>query len=351
MLVLALAVTLAAASACGRKNDLILPGTVLPEAVSGLSAESSEDGIILVWTMPGRNTAGQPLTDLTGFDVLRAEIPEGQDGCPCLFAKVGYIDLEYPLNAVVKGDKAAWTDRASGLSPGVMYAYKVVGVNKDGYPGRESNTSAARLLTPFTTPTDLVAASGNRAVTLSWKPVLTAETASMFKDLIGFNVYRTLKPEGPPLAPLNMEPLMGGGYVDRGVKNGETYYYRITALRGSEKPYTEGVPTGWVTATPSDTQPPAPPAGLQAVPDAGVVLLSWEPDMDEVISGYRLYRKGPEDKELTPVSPRPSRLITYKDTDVRPGASYTYAVSALDDAVPPNESGMSLTVTVTVNAP
>ena len=345
---IALVATLSAALACGRKADIIVPGTILPEPVADLSAASADDGIILFWTIPNRSTSGQPLTDLAGFDILRAEMPEGKDGCPCQFAKVASIDIEYPKNAVVKGDKAAWTDRASGLRPGVMYVYKVVPVNTGAYAGRESGTATARLLNPFTTPTDFAAVAGNASVKLGWRPVLTLETASMFKDLVGFNVYRTQKPEGQLQSPLNVEPLMGGEFVDSGVKNGETYYYRITALRGSERPYTEGTPTGWVSATPSDKEPPAPPTGLQAVPGAGVVLLSWEPDMDEVISGYRLFRKGPEDKDMKPVLPRASRLITYKDTDVRPGASYTYCVTTLDDATPPNESGRSQTVTVTM---
>ncbi len=76
-------------SSCGRKGDLIIPGTVLPKPVTGLSAELKPGAVILAWTAPDKNSRNEPLTDLAGFLVQRAEIPAGETGCPCAFEKVG----------------------------------------------------------------------------------------------------------------------------------------------------------------------------------------------------------------------------------------------------------------------
>jgi len=327
--------------ACGRKGDIIVPGTILPQPVEDLSAESRGGAVILAWTMPSKNTSGLPLTDLAGFDVLRAELPENQEGCPCAFGKVGYVDLEFPGTAAVKERRVAWSDRGPALAMGRRYAYKVNPVNKGGFAGADSATAIIRPLTPPAVPTGFTAKPGNGLAVLSWD----GRTGD---DLAGFDIYRTTGPGEEPARPVNTRPVTGNDYTDPGLRNGVTYYYRITALRGSEPPYTEGEPTSPASVVPEDMEPPLAPVGLRAVPGEGLVLLSWETSPEPDLAGYRIYRQGPGETGLKPLTDGLVNGITYKDASAIPGETYTYAITAVDNALKPNESERSEMVTVTV---
>lgn len=327
--------------ACGRKGDLIIPGTVLPKAVTGLQADPRGDSIILVWSAPVENTAGEPLTGLAGYAVMRAELPEGTVDCPCLFERAGYVDLELPGGAVVSGGRVAWRDGSPGLRAGGHYAYKVIPVDGDGFSGQESPEIKVRLHTMPAAPEGLTATAGNRRVVLMWEAPAKDASGAAVDALAGFDVYRSEDRDKFPAAPVNEAPVPGGTFEDDGLTNGRTYYYMISALRGSEPPYTEGAAAGPVQASPADTEPPSVPAGLRAVPGEGRVLMSWDPSPDMDLAGYVVYRKGPGEsaaKEMTRTGPG---WITYEDTDVSTGGEYSYSVSAFDDATPSNESARS----------
>lgn len=331
-------------SSCGRKGDLIIPGTVLPKPVTGLSAQLKAGAVILAWTEPDKNTRNEPLTNLAGFLVLRAEIPEGETGCPCAFEEVGYIDLEYPKGAVVQGRKVVWADR-SGIF-GRRYAYKVMPMNKDGYTGEASQTHPVNFLMPPGVIAKVTAAPGNGTVQLSWEPALSDEGGRKMDDLAGYNIYRHEKGVKAQTL-INREPVKENKYTDTGLTNRTTYCYSVAELRGIEPPLTEGEQSEEVCATPAKLQAPVPPTGLQAVPGEGVVMLSWEPSTETDIAGYNLYRQegGNISKKLN------AALLpntTYTDRDVSAGVKYTYYVTAVDNAVPPNESAPSNSAEATV---
>lgn len=83
-----------------------------------------------------------------------------------------------------------------------------------------------------------------------------------------------------------------------------------------------------------DTIPPAVPAGLAAVADtAGCVHLTWQPNTDADIYGYRIYRGQTTDEELIPLNDIAVRAAEFVDTvNVRSlNSAVYYAVSALDE--------------------
>jgi fibronectin type 3 domain-containing protein len=91
-----------------------------------------------------------------------------------------------------------------------------------------------------------------------------------------------------------------------------------------------------------DVFPPAVPSGVQAV-FSGVgqqpfVDVIWAPNTDADLAGYNIYRHedGGEPRKINPA------LVTapaFRDTNVVPGHSYFYSVSAVD--VRGNESARS----------
>jgi fibronectin type 3 domain-containing protein len=102
-----------------------------------------------------------------------------------------------------------------------------------------------------------------------------------------------------------------------------------------------------VTVAAADTTPPSPPSGLVAVPSAGAVRLAWNPSPEPDVAAYAVYRAG-ESGELMRIGTTMPVGTVYTDRDVRPGTTYRYAVTALDNARRPNESARSNVVSALV---
>ena len=92
----------------------------------------------------------------------------------------------------------------------------------------------------------------------------------------------------------------------------------------------------------SDTTPPSIPTGLIAsAVSTSQVNLNWNASIDNVgVMGYRIYRGGSQIAT--------TKNISFADTGLAAGTSYTYAVSAYDAAG--NASGQSGSVSVTTQA-
>ena len=337
-------VLIALLPACGRKGPIIVPGTVLPNAISNFGAAEKDGHILLYWDAPQRNSQGRPLTDLAGFTVMRAEAPEDGKGCPCRFEKVAYIDLEMPKDAVVNGRRVVWAEETPGLKVGRTYLYKVAAVNKDDYPGPESGTVKVAFLLPPEAPSGLTAKAGNRTVSLAWAKVSTDTGGNTLDDLAGYNVYRTQDEKEWQESPVNPAPVKEESYTDPGLTNNVRYYYRVTALRGREAPYSEGGYSQTASAAPVKREAPAPPTGLSVVAVPGAVMLSWNISPEPDIAGYKVYRREEGEAGFKALMETPSLNITYRDEAVASGKTYYYYVTAVDNAVPPNESGPSETV-------
>jgi fibronectin type 3 domain-containing protein len=72
--------------------------------------------------------------------------------------------------------------------------------------------------------------------------------------------------------------------------------------------------------------------------------LIWEPNTEKDLAGYLVLR-GESGGPLSPLTKEPIQETTYRDTTVRPGTTYEYAVVAVDNAPTPNRSDYSNRVT------
>lgn len=93
-----------------------------------------------------------------------------------------------------------------------------------------------------------------------------------------------------------------------------------------------------------DTIPPANPSNLNSTSNSdGSITLSWTAPSDADLKGYNVYRDG------TKINSQTVTAISYKDSSVIIGSTYTYKVTSLDLAG--NESsGVTKTATSTVQA-
>jgi fibronectin type 3 domain-containing protein len=85
-----------------------------------------------------------------------------------------------------------------------------------------------------------------------------------------------------------------------------------------------------------DIFPPETPTSLAAVATAGengatpTIDLSWQPVTDADLAGYAVYRREGEAVWQRISPPQPLTPPAFHDTQVQPGHSYRYAVSAVD---------------------
>jgi fibronectin type 3 domain-containing protein len=75
----------------------------------------------------------------------------------------------------------------------------------------------------ISTPTGLTAKAGAKSIKLSWDP-------NKESDLAGYNLYRDTDPQGNFSNRINQELINNTSYTDQDVTQGETYWYKITAV-------------------------------------------------------------------------------------------------------------------------
>ena len=101
--------------------------------------------------------------------------------------------------------------------------------------------------------------------------------------------------------------------------------------------------------------PPPMPTGLRVVWRPERTELTWNftdplpPPSD--LAGFHVYRAGPGDPEPVRLTGEPVPGRSFDDENRDPGLVYAYSVSAVDDAIPPNESRRTTPISATPRAP
>jgi hypothetical protein len=210
--------------------------------------------------------------------------------------------------------------------------YSVRGLTKRGRAGQPSGRVQIPLVSLPSPPTDVAAKPTETSIVISWNaPPAPAEGTG-----VHFNVYPK---DGA--APLNPQPLGAPTFERPGIAFGveQCFFVRSLTQFGNVSVESEG--SAPICVTPRDTFPPAPPARLTAVADAGVVNLNWEPNAEADLGGYLVLRGEVPGDTLQPITPAAIAETNYADKTVTPGVRYVYVVVAIDKASPPNRSGQS----------
>jgi hypothetical protein len=383
-------------AACGKKGPPLPPLRPVPAAVDRVQATRQDDRVRIAFTVPAKNADGRGPADLERLEVYGLTIdPAEADPSLDRFLKaatlVGTVEVKPPPEPEREpppegqpppppdprpgqGD-AVSVDETLGASslapvaippertrapaqppplslaalrsdPGPVRAYLVLGFS---HAGRRSlpSTRAEVLLGPAPTPPSGLAVRYTATTfTLSWsagapdpwEPIWPA-----LQFLRGVNVYDVDR-EGtaPRLAtPINPSPVLGTGLDVPGVVFDAERCFALRTIETRDGRSAEGALSQPVCETPRDTFPPAAPTGLAAVAGPGVISLIWDASKEADLKGYLVLRAEAPGETLRPVTPAPIRETTYRDTDVRPGVRYVYAVVAVDTATPANLSALS----------
>ncbi len=209
-----------------------------------------------------------------------------------------------------------------GAAIGVLRSFVAAGINKRGRRGALS----ARALMPLEEPP---AAPGAPRVTYTESSISVVWPASSdaAERTVAYHVYSP----GEPEVRLTERPLNELQMADSRIEWGAERCYIVRAIEtvGSLTIESDASPKACVTLT--DTFPPKPPAGLQAIASEGAVNLIWEASDDADLAGYIVLRAVAPADTLVRVTPEPLTQATFADT-VPAGTRAIYAVQAVDKA-------------------
>jgi len=327
---------------CGKKADPRAPVRYIPGAVKDLVARQKENRVLLSWKMPEENEDGTPIKDLVGFLILRAEILEGTGECRCKYKRRAMIYLERPEPAIIKDGTVTFLDKGEDLSPpgliyGKTYGYKVFSMNRSKILSKEREARVT-LSVPPGPPEGFMAIAGEGKVTLSWSPPIKRSDGTELTDLKGYNIYRTRERGVYGDEPVNSGLILSLTYLDQGLQNNKTYYYIVKAVNNLTPPWNEGPPSEEISVTPQKMTPPAPPKRVIAVPAEGKIFLTWDENTEPEVAGYKVYRSLTPKTGFTLLTHEPIIKTTFTDPDVVSNTRYYYRVTAIDNAIKPNES-------------
>lgn len=246
-----------------------------------------------------------------------------------------------PIPAVPTADPTAAPTAPATVTPAVpaeppvpKRIYVIRGVARGGRPGQPTTRIEVPLIDPPSPPGAVSAKFTDSAITLAWAPPAVDPGVTPL-----FNVY---VPDGA--APLNPKPLAVPAFERPGVEFGKEECFVVRTVQRIGGVSLESTPSERVCTAPTDVFPPAAPKGLGAVAGSGVISLIWDANTEPDLAGYIVLRAEAPGDKLQPLTPTPIRETTFRDTTVKPGVRYVYAIVAVDNATPPNTSAQSVRV-------
>jgi hypothetical protein len=298
-------VAVLAASGCGYEGQPLPPLANIPGPVIGLSATQLGSQLVVRFSPPSLTTEAMPIQSVLELDVRVGPAGEHFDeqtwaaGARKLAGgttKDGVFQYETNVTA--------WADRE------VTVGARAIGAN--GKPSVWSFATVPIVESPQP-PANIKAENTAAGVRLEWNGMASA-----------FRIYRkTGDGEFLQIADAAKSP-----WTDNTSQFGQKYEYKLQAvvkLPDNHEATSQFSPP--VAITPEDKFPPATPSGLQVTATPDSFELSWNPNGEPDLAGYRVYRAvagGPFEK-IAEV-----QLPAFSDKAVQPGKDYRYEISAVD---------------------
>src|SRR5439155_204419 len=210
------------------------------------------------------------------------------------------------------------------VSNGVTYYYQVSATNAVG-EGPLSNEASATPNPPATVPgapQGLGATAGDATIALVWSP----PGSDGGSPITNYKIYRGNSSGGESFFTEIGNIL---AYLDTGLTNGHTYYYKVSAVNAVG----DGPLSNEASATPTaPATKPGAPRNLQATPGDGQVTLNWQPpsnDGGSPITIYKIYRSkaGGGETLIATIG----NQLSYSDGGLTNGVTYYYKVSAVNN--------------------
>lgn len=349
---------------CASVGPPLPPSLELPKPPLDLHASRKGDKVTLTWTVPTRTTDRRSVRYLGKTEICRGLEPVLKVcGKP-----VGEVPAPANSRAANKSPAkklmASFVDplpEAMGREhPSGFATYTVEVLNTAGRGAGLSNQVHVPLLPTLSPFGDFSAKVTAPGVLLSWKcpensgakltgvkyllriyrrPVSGDDETKIAEiDATGCAAGESSGTGGQAAGrPTNL-PAEQDTFLDKSIEWEKTYVYRgtvvsVMAVTGRPPVEVEGDDAPEVKVFADDVFPPAVPTGLQAAfsgpGQQPFIDLIWTPDTDADLAGYNVYRR----EDGGPLRKLNSELVSvpaFRDTDVAPGRTDFYSVSAVD---------------------
>ncbi|MDP2898885.1 MAG: hypothetical protein Q8Q12_20295 [bacterium] len=163
-----------------------------------------------------------------------------------------------------------------------------------------------------------VASPTDQSIFLSWTAPLTGVPP------VGYNVYRRTA----EISFKKVASVSETQWTDAATAEGETYFYAVRSCAPQYGPV-ESDDSPEVQATTASGIPPVKVLGLAAAPTLAGIILTWQRNPEDDVTGYLVYRRT-EGALFEKITPSPVAEARFLDLDLLGGADYSYYVTAAD---------------------
>ena len=321
------------AAGCGKQGPPEPPLRAVPAATKDLAVVQQGPRLLLSFTYPQVTPAGTALEGISAAEIWATSRAAAE-------GKANPIDPR-EFNAAAKlqqrlagADLTAATDGSrinvllplpeapAGSAPQAQY-FAVRTFGKDGDRSDLSNVAALVPKAPPAAPERVNVTARADGVLVEWSGVEGATA--------GYNVYRRDSKERAHGKPLHTSGAQERSWLDTTARFGQSYIYTVTAL-AQQEPIVESAITSEHEVRYQDRFPPPAPGDLVALAEAGRVRLVWRGSEADDLAGYVVYRRDGESGTFTRLTAQPVEAAEFTDTSVQGGRSYSYRVTAVDQA-------------------
>ena len=361
---------------CGKQGPPLPPLRAVPAPVKDLTVVQQGPRLLLSFTYPTVTPAGTALAGISAVEIWSVSrvAPGGKattidarefgnvakpvqkvEGADLTSATSGSrIDITLPLPPALltpapaapattpPAPAPATPPAAAGTTPPTTAAtpvppagpqpqagfFAVRTFGKNGDRSELSNIVSVVPKAPPASPARVTVTARGDGVLVEWTPVEGTVT--------GYNVYRRGAQERANAKPVHTAGAQEKSWLDNTARFGQSYIYGVTALSQLQPPIESAIASEHEVRYVDRFAPPAP-TELVALAETGRVRLVWRQSEAEDVAGYIVYRRAGDGGKFERVTPKPVEAAEYVDTAVSGGGTYTYRVTAVDQAG--NESG------------
>ena len=316
----------AGAVGCGKKGPPLPPLRHNPAAAQDLAVYQQGAEWVLQAAYPKTTVAGLALPPLEAVEIWSLERPFAEG--PVVPPDPREFALGATLLRTLRGAEmsaAVVGDRLQVRLPvtvpaerrATTFAIKTIA---EGDASEFSNLASAAAATPPEPPAGLETTPRAEGIEVTWSPATPAPQA--------YRVYRRDAQARGYGEALHSAPATETRHLDATATLGSRYVYTVAAV-ASEAPLVLSPLSAESEVDYQDRFPPAPPAGLVALPSGSEVRLRWDAAEAADTAGYVVFRQDPGG-EFHRVTAEPVTELEYLDTGLAPGNTYRYRVAAVD---------------------
>lgn len=316
---------------CGHQGQLQEPVPRRPQAVRDLKIIQQGSMLIFTWTGPLSYLSGAPL-DIAGVEIRAVEIRgevTSEKKSPSFFLKYSRPLSELGLGQLQAGLNRAVLNLDLQLTAGRKFLFGLQVRGKKGGWSEISNLVEIQPEILPAAPLDLRAEVDETRILLSWQAPVSNLDGQPLREKVFYNIYRVEYGNLKLLTPLPIEETV---FADRDFSFGQTYSYLVRAVSARGGEFREGADPEILRVRVEDIFPPGVPDGLKAVAGREGVALSWLPNPEKDLAGYRVYRRQEGGAGEVLLTPDLLTVPVFLDRSVEKQALYVYSIRAVDKA-------------------